>query len=113
MNSQYGRICGTLASIYNFLVSCLKLQKIIFLFIFFISQGQYDMATQYSKKAFEISNQIDKRTSEFNRVIYATAKAHKELRFFNENVAANSKESVQQLIKSKTDLICYLIPQDK
>ena len=71
------------------------------------------MATLYSKKAFEISNQTDKRTSDFNRVIYATAKAHKELRNFNLNVAANNKESVQELIKSKTDLICYIIPQDK
>jgi hypothetical protein len=72
------------------------------------------MATDYSKKAFEMSNQIDKKSaSEFNRVIYATAKAHKQLKNQNLSVEINSKDTLKQLILSKTDLISYIFPQEK
>ena len=83
--------------------------------IFYLKKkkGQYDMATHYSKKAFEISNQIDKKTSEFNRVIFATARAHKELKNFNLNIAKNTRDSIKELITSKSDSISYIFPHDK
>lgn len=60
------------------------------------------MATDYSKRAFDISRQInDREASEHNRALYGISKAHKMLTHFNENVELGTRKSIDNLIKWK------------
>jgi hypothetical protein len=84
---QYSRACGCLANIYN-------------------SQGKYDVATEFSQKAFEASRQMSEyqaKSVEFNRVLFGIAKAHKNLGLFNRNVEVASRKTIGNLLAWKYD----------
>lgn len=68
----------------------------------FYSKGNYDTATEYSKKAFDISRQMNQRdATEYNRVLYGISKAHKILNLFNENVELGTKQTIKNLLQWK------------
>lgn len=82
-DKQYARACNCLANIYN-------------------SLGKYETATNYSKKAFDISRQINQReATEYNRVLYGISKGHKMLKHFNDNVELNTRKTINNLLKWK------------
>ncbi len=82
-DKQYARACSCLANIYN-------------------SLGKYEVATSYSKKAFDISRQINQRdATEHNRVLFGIARAHKALGLFNENVERAGRNNIDNLVRWK------------
>ena len=63
-------------------------------------KGKYEVATNYSKKAFDISRQINQReATEQNRVLFGISRAHKMLSHFNENVELGTRKTIHNLIK--------------
>lgn len=82
-DKQYARACNCLANIYN-------------------SLGNYETATNYSKKAFEVSRQMNHReATEANRVLFGISKAHKVLKHFNKCVELGTRKTINNLIKWK------------
>jgi hypothetical protein len=65
-------------------------------------KGNYELATEYSKKAFDITRQISQRdATEYNRVLYGISKAHTNLNIFNKNVELGTKQTINNLLKWK------------
>jgi len=60
------------------------------------------VATNYSKKAFDISRQTGHReATEHNRVLFGIARAHRSLSLFNSNVEESSRKSINKLVRWK------------
>lgn len=69
-------------------------------------QGNYALATDYSRKANEVSSQINEaNTTLYNRVIYATAKAHKIFEEYKQEIDKNTIDSLQKILKLKSGLL--------
>jgi hypothetical protein len=75
---------------------------------FFYLKGNYETATNYSKKAFDISRNICvqgsiNQSTEYNRVLYGISKGHKMLKHFNDNVESGTRKTINNLLKWKYD----------
>jgi hypothetical protein len=77
-------------------------------------KGKYDMATEFSRKAFETSRQMGHSAAavDFNRVLYGIAKAHKNLQLFNKNVELSTRRTLTNLLSWKYNENRELVLQD-
>ena len=80
---QYARACYCLANIFN-------------------SLGKYDVSAEYARKAFDIAKQMNYQDLiDSTRVLYGITKAHKTLKYLNQNVEMSSRKTVNNLMKWK------------
>lgn len=67
-------------------------------------KGKYEIASEYAKKSFEVSRQLNNTNSvEFNRVLFGISNAHNNLKFFNKNIEIANRTTINNLINWKYD----------
>jgi hypothetical protein len=70
--------------------------------IIIILKGKYEVAADYSKKAFDISRQMNHRdVIEYNRILVGISKAHNNLAHFNQNIEKGTRSTINNLIRWK------------
>ena len=67
-----------------------------------ILKGKYEVAADYSKKAFDISRQMNHRdVIEYNRVLVGISKAQNNLVHFNKNIEKGTRSTINNLLRWK------------